>query len=221
MYSKHFRNNFRFLAASILFLAMVIPLLSMAQGAPPPPPPPPGGSSSGGSSSGGSLGNGFSCTSNSQCATGFCNGISCDDPPSAPPGGSSSGGPQPPTAPPPPSSSGGSSSGGGQQGGNAGGGQPGGNAGGGQSGGYTIDNWTQSKTFGAVIEKFAALLKTIGIPLITIFLVWAGFMFVTARGNEQQITKAKSLLFWTIIGAILIVGAVVLAEVVVNFAQSL
>ena len=57
--------------------------------------------------------------------------------------------------------------------------------------------------------------------LITIFLVWAGFLFVSARGNEQQLSTAKTMLFWTIIGAILIVGAWVLAQVVVEFAQGL
>ncbi|MEK7090471.1 MAG: hypothetical protein AAB930_02705 [Patescibacteria group bacterium] len=60
-----------------------------------------------------------------------------------------------------------------------------------------------------------------GMPFMVIFLVIAGFMFVTARGNEEQLTKAKAMLFWTIIGAAVIVGAKILVEAIGKFADSL
>lgn len=50
----------------------------------------------------------------------------------------------------------------------------------------------------------------IAFPIIILFLVYAGFLFVTAQGNEEKITTAKRVLLWTIIGALLVLGAQVL-----------
>lgn len=44
-------------------------------------------------------------------------------------------------------------------------------------------------------------------PLIAVFLMYAGFLFVSAKGNETQITKAKMVLLWTCVGAAVILGA--------------
>ena len=57
-------------------------------------------------------------------------------------------------------------------------------------------------------------LVVIALPIITLFIVIAGFMFVAARGNEGKITKAKENFVYVIIGAILILGAWVLATLI-------
>jgi hypothetical protein len=84
-----------------------------------------------------------------------------------------------------------------------------------------INNPIQSNTFGDAIIHFSSLVRQIATPIMIAFLVWAGFLFVTARGNEQQLTLAKKLFFWTFVGTAIFVGATALAEVVVNFALGL
>lgn len=70
-------------------------------------------------------------------------------------------------------------------------------------------------------QQIAAFLIKYGMPFVVIFLVIAGFMFVTARGNEEQLTKAKVVLFWTIIGATIIIGANIIAAAIADFGGKL
>ena len=78
-----------------------------------------------------------------------------------------------------------------------------------------------ANTFAELVKSLANALVAIAIPFVVIFLIWSGFLFVSARGNEQQITKAKQTFYWTILGAAVVVGAYALASAVVHFAQSL
>jgi hypothetical protein len=54
----------------------------------------------------------------------------------------------------------------------------------------------------------------IAIPLITIFIVYAGFKFISARGNPGGLSEAKENFKWVILGAILILSAWVLATLI-------
>lgn len=68
------------------------------------------------------------------------------------------------------------------------------------------------------IPKFIAeVLKVvvkIAIPIIALFLVYAGFLFVRAQGNMQQLARARDNLMYAVIGALLIMGAWVLATLI-------
>lgn len=84
-----------------------------------------------------------------------------------------------------------------------------------------IDNPISSNSFADVVLKFAQLLISIGIPLATIFIIWTGFKFVSARGDPNGIKEAKTMLWWTLVGTAIIVGAYAIATAVVNFAKQL
>ncbi len=47
----------------------------------------------------------------------------------------------------------------------------------------------------------------IGIPVIALALIYTGFLFVAARGNAEKLTKAKSALLYTVIGAAVLLGS--------------
>ena len=51
------------------------------------------------------------------------------------------------------------------------------------------------------------LIFLIAVPIIVIFIIYAGFLFVMAGDNESQITKARTVILWTIIGAGVLLGA--------------
>ena len=84
-----------------------------------------------------------------------------------------------------------------------------------------ICNPIQANTFSDLVVALARAITAIGIPLVAIFLVWAGFLFVTSRGNEEQLKRAKTTFFWTIIGGAVVIGAWALSIAVVNFARNL
>lgn len=56
----------------------------------------------------------------------------------------------------------------------------------------------------------------VGFYLVVIFIIYAGFLFVKARGNEAELKKAKEAFLYTIIGATILLGATVLKNVIVG-----
>lgn len=68
--------------------------------------------------------------------------------------------------------------------------------------------------FFVLITKILDVLIKIGIPILVLFIVYAGFKFVTAQGNEAEVTKAKEALFWAVVGGAVLIGARVIAGVV-------
>jgi hypothetical protein len=71
--------------------------------------------------------------------------------------------------------------------------------------------------FSSIPTFIAGALKAlvvVSLPIISLFIVVAGFMFVLARGNEAKLTKAKENLVYVVIGALLILGAWVIATMI-------
>ncbi|MCR4306787.1 MAG: pilin, partial [Candidatus Yonathbacteria bacterium] len=63
----------------------------------------------------------------------------------------------------------------------------------------------------ALIEKILKVVVDIGTPIAVLFIIYAGFLFVTAQGDPTKITKAKNAFTWAIIGTAVLLGAWVLA----------
>lgn len=76
-------------------------------------------------------------------------------------------------------------------------------------------------SFSGLAEAIFRWIVIIAIPLTVIFLIWAGLLFVTSRGDEQQLAKAKKVFFWAVIGAMVIVASWVIAVAIHNSAQTL
>jgi hypothetical protein len=58
------------------------------------------------------------------------------------------------------------------------------------------------------------------IPVIVFFIIYAGFLYVTARGNVEQVKQATRALTYAIIGGVLVVGAFAIAEIIKATVQS-
>lgn len=69
---------------------------------------------------------------------------------------------------------------------------------------------------GSTLREFILLLisiiQLVGTPMLVVAIVWVGYLLVTAGENEKQITDAKRGIFWTLIGAAIILGATVIAN---------
>lgn len=72
----------------------------------------------------------------------------------------------------------------------------------------------QFSSIPAFIAGALKVLVIVALPIITLFIVIAGFMFVFARGNEQALSKAKQNFIYVIIGALLILGAWLIATLI-------
>jgi hypothetical protein len=64
------------------------------------------------------------------------------------------------------------------------------------------------------IAKLLDIVVIIGIPIVTLAIIYAGFLFVQAQGNPEALKKAKSTLLYTLIGATLLLGAFVIAAAI-------
>ena len=69
---------------------------------------------------------------------------------------------------------------------------------------------TLTKLFKGIIDAILVL----AIPIIVFFIIYAGFLYVTARGNTEQISTAHKALLYAIIGGVLILGASTLLDVI-------
>ncbi len=61
---------------------------------------------------------------------------------------------------------------------------------------------------GAVVE--------LGSIVLVMALVYTGFLFVVAQGNEEKIRSARSALMWTVIGGLILLGAKAIELVIEN-----
>ncbi|MDD5590286.1 MAG: pilin [Candidatus Portnoybacteria bacterium] len=73
---------------------------------------------------------------------------------------------------------------------------------------YELDNPLKSDSFEGTVEKIAEWIRLIAIPIASIMILYAGFLFMTSGGNEEKVKTAKRTLLWTVIGiAIIIIGS--------------
>lgn len=78
----------------------------------------------------------------------------------------------------------------------------------------TTDEQSFAEMLGTVVR---AALTFVGV-LTTLLIVYAGSLWMTARGNEDQITKAQNILYGSVIGLALTLGAYALSNFLVRIA---
>ena len=64
------------------------------------------------------------------------------------------------------------------------------------------------------IKELITIVLYVGIPIVALFIIYTGFLFVQAQGNPEKLTKAKNSLMYTLIGAALLLGAFIIAEAI-------
>ena len=79
-----------------------------------------------------------------------------------------------------------------------------------------LDNPLGSKysTLSGFIQAILNIVLTIGVPIVALAIIYSGFLFVKARGNESELKTAKETLLYTLIGGAILLGAWVLAQAI-------
>ncbi len=70
-----------------------------------------------------------------------------------------------------------------------------------------IDNPLKIGTLSDFISEILKIVVTIGTPIAILAIIYSGFLFVKAQGNETELAKAKEAFFWTIVGVLVLLGA--------------
>lgn len=58
-------------------------------------------------------------------------------------------------------------------------------------------------------------------PVVVLMIVYTGFLFVVAQGNESKITQARTALFWTVIGVLVLLGSKALSIAICETVKSI
>lgn len=94
-----------------------------------------------------------------------------------------------------------------------------------QNSGFNLDiklkNPLEVDTIQEAIKLFVNAVVRLAIPVIVIFFLWSGLMFIFARGNPEKIRQAKNMFFYTIIGTLLILGAWTITNAIIGTVNSI
>lgn len=72
------------------------------------------------------------------------------------------------------------------------------------------------ETLPQFVEGILRIVLTIGVPLIALAIIYAGFKFISAQGNPEKLKEARRTLLYVIIGAGILLAAYVIAEAIVG-----
>ena len=87
-------------------------------------------------------------------------------------------------------------------------------------GSVKLDNPIKTGDLLSLINLLIDGLMKVGLVAAACFIIYSGFLFVSARGEPGQITKAKENFFWTIIGTAVILGAKVIVAIITGTLKS-
>ncbi len=84
-----------------------------------------------------------------------------------------------------------------------------------------LHNPIQANDFQEFLAKVLHIAFLIGIPITALMIIWAGFLFVTAAGNETKLKTAKETFLWTVVGAAILLGAEVISNALIETVKKL
>lgn len=72
----------------------------------------------------------------------------------------------------------------------------------------------ETRDLGALILKIVEGVVQVGYYVVVLGIIYSGFKFVKARGNDKALADAKQTFLYTVIGAAILLGATLLANVI-------
>lgn len=87
--------------------------------------------------------------------------------------------------------------------------------------GTTLINPLQSNNLQEFLISILDFVIRIGTIVIILMLVYVGYLFVVAQGSDSKLSEAKHALLWTLIGALILLGAKAIALAIQATVQAL
>jgi hypothetical protein len=82
------------------------------------------------------------------------------------------------------------------------------------NGPITLVNPLKAQTISQFLIDLIDVLLVFALPLIVLFIMYAGFLYVTAQGNPGKITTAHTALLWAVVGGVIVLGAKLIVTVI-------
>ena len=79
---------------------------------------------------------------------------------------------------------------------------------------YKIENPINVDSISGLVEKVLGIIIKIGVPVISLAIIYSGFLFISARGNPHKLEEAKSRFVYTLVGAGILLGAWLIATII-------
>lgn len=70
-----------------------------------------------------------------------------------------------------------------------------------------IDNPLIADNFNELIDSLINIIFYVAMLIAPVFLVVAGFYYLTAAANPENVNTAKSIIIWTLVGLVVIIAA--------------
>lgn len=87
-------------------------------------------------------------------------------------------------------------------------------------GSVQLKNPLKVGTIEGLLVAILNVVIVIAIPIVVFFIIYAGFLYVTAKGNASQVEQATRALLYAVIGGVIIIGSVAIAGIVRNIVTS-
>lgn len=84
-----------------------------------------------------------------------------------------------------------------------------------------FNNPLNTNSLAALLVQIVNALILILFPIVVLMIVLTGFLFVSAQGEPAKLQRARQAFFWTVIGALIVLGAKALALAVCATVQNL
>lgn len=84
-------------------------------------------------------------------------------------------------------------------------------------GSFSVLNPSSVDSLEEFLKSLLVIVVNIGLLVLGVMLVWSGYLFVTAQGNEQQLQVAKRNFMWVIIGGAILLGAWGITQAIIAF----
>lgn len=85
----------------------------------------------------------------------------------------------------------------------------------------TLTNPLGSTTLTSFLARLLQLVAQIGFPVIVVYIIFIGFKFVQSSDKPEELAKVRGMFFWALVGALIVLGAQVLAVAIQATVDSL
>ena len=85
---------------------------------------------------------------------------------------------------------------------------------------YSLESKIRVGSFEELLVAILEIFIIIATPIVVLFIIYAGFLYVTARGNVEQTKKATTAFTYAIIGGVIILGAVAIGRIIENLVEA-
>ena len=78
----------------------------------------------------------------------------------------------------------------------------------------SFQNPLKSDSIKDVLTSFFDIIIELGAIAVTLAIIYSGFLFVMAQGKPEDLKKARTIFYWTIIGGLVLLGAQVISSII-------